>query len=115
MMNDTTRDIAKELASDLYVYFIEHGSPTPATGKPTGWDQVWVDKISVVINEAEERGLLDAAFISDTFTKGYDIGWWYKQTKKELSATICRDVAEKIREKAKELEASPLNQNGGKR
>jgi hypothetical protein len=62
------------------------------------------DHIAAAIRDAEARGLREAAYISDNFSKGYEISWWRKQTKGSIAETLCRDVAEKLREKAKERE-----------
>lgn len=74
-----------------------------------------IDRIIALCRKHQVVGLLEAAYISDNFSKGYEISWWHEQTKNNIARVLCRDVAEKIREKANALDYNQLNQNGGTR
>lgn len=52
------------------------------------------------VAEARRQALEEAAQVAENCSKGYDIDWWMTATKKQVSATICLDVAAAIRDLA---------------
>lgn len=68
---------------------------------------VLVEAIANALADAERRGMERAAGIAEEFSQPYDIDWWFKSTKKEVSAQICRDVAFRIRMKAQAEKEAP--------
>lgn len=60
-------------------------------------------KIEEVLRQTYVDGMMKASLTANTFSKAYDIEWWRLSTKTAVAAQFCRDVAEKIRQQAKEI------------
>ncbi len=61
-------------------------------------------KIEEILRQTYIDGMMKASLIADTFSKAYGVEWWRTSPKTEVAAQFCRDVADKIRQQAKEIE-----------
>jgi hypothetical protein len=65
-------------------------------GNPTSDLECMLD----ALREAMAQGMEEAAEISGTFNKGYNIGEWMAMDKNDVARRMCLDVADAIRARA---------------
>ena len=63
------------------------------------------DTIDAALRRAKAEGMREAAMRAREFSKPYSMEWWMTLSKREISAVMCRDVADALDARAAQIEA----------